>query len=142
MARVVEEAEVQLGRGSMHRRYREEISTGVAAAAVAAAAAARGVKVIVAFTESGYTARLLSDFRPRARILGLTPNRESVLRMALYWGVEPRKVNPVETTDGVIRQVRHACLAEGARRGTPVVIVCGVPLRQPGTTNLMTVHRL
>jgi pyruvate kinase len=142
MSRVVQQAErreIQLAHPFERSR---EISTGVAAAAVAAASQLR-IKVLVAYTESGYTARLISEFRPRARILALTPHPEVVRRMALYWGVEGRLVGRVESTDAMIRQVQRICREERVcRPGATVVIVAGVPLNVPGNTNLMTVRRM
>jgi pyruvate kinase len=142
MSRVVQQAErreIQLAHPFERSR---EISTGVAAAAVAAASQLR-IKVLVAYTESGYTARLISEFRPKARILALTPHPEVVRRMALYWGVEGRLVGRVESTDAMIRQVQRICREERVcRPGATVVIVAGVPLNVPGNTNLMTVRRM
>ena len=145
MAEVVEAAESSAPTGVSYSPFAqrsEEISTGVAAAAVAAATQLQ-VDTIVAYTESGYTARLISEYRPRARILGLTPNPETLPRLALYWGVSGHKVGRVHSTDAMIRQVRHLCLEQRlCAAGRPVVIVTGVPLNHPGKTNMMSVHRI
>jgi pyruvate kinase len=142
MARIVEEAEKRAIDSPRPFESSQEISTGVALAAVAAASQL-GIDTLVAYTESGYTARLISQFRPAAKILALTPNPEVVRRMALYWGVRGRLVNRVQSTDAMLKQVRRIC-REGklCRPGSPVVVVAGVPLNQPGNTNLMTVHRV
>ena len=122
--------------------FTDDISTGVAAAAVAAADRLKDA-VLVAFTESGYTARLISELRPRVRLLALTPHLHVVRRMALYWGVTARTVGRFQSTEAMVRQVRRLLLADKlARPGSPIVIVAGVPLNQPGFTNLITVHRL
>ncbi|HEY8208583.1 MAG TPA: pyruvate kinase [Myxococcaceae bacterium] len=145
MAEVVEAAETRAPHGITYSPFEarsEDISTGVAAAAVAAARQL-GVETIVAYTESGYTARLISEYRPRARIVGLTPNKETLPQMALFWGVTGMQVKRVHSTDAMIRQVRHLCLEERlCAAGRPVVIVTGVPLNHPGKTNMMTVHRI
>jgi pyruvate kinase len=63
--------------------------------------------------------------------------------MALYWGVTPMLVERLGSTDAMVRQVKRLCTRLGlAPRGTPVVIVAGVPIGQSGGTNTMTVHRL
>jgi pyruvate kinase len=114
----------------------------VAAAAVAAAEQMK-IDTIVAYTERGLTARLISEFRPRARIIALTPNPETVNRMALYWGVTAMHVGRCQSTDAMLKQVRRLCQEEGVcKKDTPVVIVAGVPLNEPGRTNMMTVHRI
>jgi pyruvate kinase len=144
MARIVEEIE----RGSARERFTpsfhrpDDISTGVAAAAVAAAAQL-GIETIVTYTESGHTARLISELRPAARIIALTPNASTVNRVAMYWGVSALKVGRLHSTDAMIRQVRRLCGAQGlCQPGAAVVVVAGVPLNQPGKTNMMSVHRI
>ncbi|MGZ3459711.1 MAG: pyruvate kinase, partial [Archangium sp.] len=146
MARIVEETESGVVRSEVHAipfaNPGDDISTGVAAAA-AAAAEQMGIGTIVAYTERGLTARLISEFRPRARIIALTPNPDTVNRMALYWGVKALQVRRCQSTDAMLRQVRRLCHEEGlCQKGTPVVIVAGVPLNEPGNTNMMTVHRI
>ena len=144
MARIVEETErvTRAGlRPSLVER-KDDLSTGVAAAAVAAAEQL-GIETIVTYTERGHTARLVSEFRPRAQIIGLTPNADTVNRMALYWGVKGVQVGRLQSTDAMLKQVRRLCRDQGlCKVGTPVVIVAGVPLNEPGTTNMMSVHRI
>ncbi|MBI3183095.1 MAG: pyruvate kinase [Myxococcales bacterium] len=142
MARIVEAAEQRPAQFEAPFGRSRDLSTGVAAAAVAAAAQL-GVQLLVAYTESGTTARLISEFRPKAKILALTPNEAVVRRMALYWGVEGRKVRRLTSTDAMVGQVRRMCLEERrAKRGEPIVIVSGSPLGKPGKTNMMSIHRV
>ncbi|MCY1078631.1 pyruvate kinase [Archangium lansingense] len=145
MARIVEETETGVVRDTTNAPFpdaKDDISTGVAAAAVAAAEQ-MGIGTIVAYTERGLTARLISEFRPRAQIIALTPNPDTVNRMALYWGVKPLQVGRLQSTDAMLRQVKRLCHEEGiCKTGTPVVIVAGVPLNEPGNTNMMSVHRI
>jgi pyruvate kinase len=144
MARIVEETERGVSSGlrpSLIER-KDDLSTGVAAAAVAAAEQL-GIDTIVTYTERGHTARLVSEFRPRAQIIGLTPNPDTVNRMALYWGVRGLQVGRLQSTDAMLKQVRRLCREEGlSKAGSPVVIVAGVPLNEPGSTNMMSVHRI
>ena len=145
MARIVEEMETGVVRDATHAPFpdaKDDISTGVAAAAVAAAEQ-MGIGTIVAYTERGLTARLISEFRPSAQIIALTPNPDTVNRMALYWGVKAMQVGRLQSTDAMLRQVRRLCNEEGiCKVGTPVVIVAGVPLNEPGRTNMISVHRI
>ena len=107
------------------------------------AAAQLEIDLIVTYTESGHTARLVSGFRPRAKILALTPNPEVVRRVALFWGVEGMRVGRLHSTDAMLRQVRRLCREEGlCKRGMRIIVVAGVPLNEQGRTNLMTVHTL
>ncbi len=143
MARIVEE--IERGRSTPfrpHFDHARDVPTGVAAAAVAAATQL-AIPTIVTYTESGYTTRLVSEFRPDARVLALTPNPEVVRRVALYWGVQGHLVGRLHSTDAMVRQVRRLCREQGhCRTGELVVIVAGVPLNEPGNTNMMTVHRI
>jgi pyruvate kinase len=142
MSRIVSSVEGRLVGSAPPLGESREISTAVAAAAVAAASQLT-VGLVVAYTESGYTARLISEFRPKARILALTPNPEVVRRTALYWGVQGLLVDRLDSTDGMLRQVRRLCRERRiCKSGTPVVIVAGVPLNVPGNTNLMSIHRV
>ena len=144
MARIVEEAERGVGsslRPTIMDRP-DDLSSGVAAAAVAAAGQL-GIETIVTYTERGHTARLISEFRPKAQIIGLTPNPDTVNRMALYWGVKGLQVGRLQSTDAMLKQVRRLCKEEGlCKVGMPVVLVAGVPLNEPGRTNMMSVHHI
>lgn len=144
MARIVEETERGVKRHQHHSPFErsEDLGTGVAAAAVTAAGHL-GIETIVAYTESGHTARLISEFRPNARIIALTPSEETVNRMSLYWGVTGLQVARVSSTDAMLKQVRQLCHKQRfCKVGTPVVVVAGVPLNVPGNTNLMSIHRI
>ena len=145
MARIVEETETHNFRDSQLAPFGhlgEDVSAGVAAAAVAASEQ-MGINTIVTYTERGYTARIIAEFRPRARIVALTPNAETVNRMALYWGVQGQLVGRCQSTDAMLKQVRRLCRDQNiCELGSPVVVVAGVPLNEPGRTNMMTVHRI
>ncbi|MFL5343443.1 MAG: pyruvate kinase [Hyalangium sp.] len=145
MARIVEEAERGAGGNllsSLLFNKKEDLSTGVAAAAVAAAEQL-GIDTIVTYTERGHTARLVSEFRPKAQIIGLTPNPDTVNRMALYWGVKGLHVGRLQSTDAMLKQVRRLCREQGlCKVGQPVIIVAGVPLNEPGRTNMMSIYRI
>jgi pyruvate kinase len=145
MARIVEETE-RGSDGNLHPSLRlnmkEDLSTGVAAAAVAAAGQL-GIDTIITYTERGHTARLVSEFRPQAQIIGLTPNPEMVNRMALYWGVKGLHVGRLQSTDAMLKQVRRLCREQNlCKVGQTVIIVAGVPLNEPGRTNMMSIHRI
>lgn len=142
MARIVEEAEA----GGVARprafEWTRDISTGVAVAA-AEAADRLGSALIVAHTESGRTARLVSELRPKATVLGLTPSPEVVRRMALYWGVQPHLAPRLPSTDAMIAWTKQLVRKERlAPRGSTIVLVAGQPLNEAGRTNLMTVRKL
>jgi pyruvate kinase len=107
------------------------------------AASAIGASVIVAFSERGTTARLLSKQRPDASIISLTPFESVRQRMALYWGVIPHTMRQIAQTDERIDEAERRLKTEGlATTGQRIVILSGTTIGQPGETNLMKLHKV
>src|SRR5215469_9382424 len=139
MARIVEEAERSVG-VRVRPQLDADVSPGIAGAAVEAARSV-GARVLVAYTESGYTARLVAAFRPPMPILALTPNELVVHQLALAWGVDAHRVPRVRSTDAVLSRARTEVRRRGlATPGDRMAIIAGVPLNEPGNTNLLTVQ--
>lgn len=100
-------------------------------------------KAILAFTQTGNTAALVAKYRPGLPIYAVTPSHTVRRRMALYSGVRSIRVAIEGTTEAQIRSVEQAVLQYGVlKKGDVVVITMGSPLSDPGTTNLLKVHRL
>ena len=98
-------------------------------------------KYLVAFTESGESARRMAMFRSQIPILALTPVQGTFNRLALSWGIEPGIVAPVSHTDDMVKQVDQWLISHGgAQVGDSVVIVAGAPPGIPGSTNALRVH--
>ena len=102
-----------------------------------------GAKFLVAFTQSGDSARRMSRLRSPIPILALTPDHGTYNRLALTWGVEPMITPVVSHTDEMVKQV-DGLLLESKRTtiGDNVIIVAGSPPGIPGSTNAMRVHRM
>jgi pyruvate kinase len=98
---------------------------------------------IVAFTESGNTALLLSKYRPEAQIMAFTPKSSTLRRMALYWGVIPNSFVRLDHTDEMISTAEEALLRmDTCTVGEGVVMVAGIPPNQRSSTNLMKLHTI
>ena len=98
---------------------------------------------LIAFTETGRSARLIARWRCDTPLLAFTPNPRVRSQLALVWGVETFLVPQVRHTDDMVVQVDKALLDIGrATIGERVVIVAGVPPGVPGTTNGMRVHKM
>jgi len=142
---ICREAEGTLGPGSVRSvllKDEEDFPSATAKAAVETAAALE-IGTIVAFTESGTTARLLSKYRPSARIVAFTPSPATYHLMALYWGVQPLHFERLDNTDEMIRFAECELLQRGlGLPGERVVMVAGVPPNEQRTTNLMKLHEL
>ncbi len=99
-------------------------------------------KAIVAFTQSGLTARLISKYRPDVPIFALSPSESIQRRLCLHWGVAPRVIEILTSTDE-LPKVEAGLLADGlVEPGDALVIVAGAPLFARGTTNLLWLYRV
>jgi pyruvate kinase len=104
---------------------------------------ALGAVALVAFTQTGDTARRLARLQPKQRLLVFTPVEHVQRQLALLWGAQAHLVWEVKSTDDMVRQVDSALLNRGVcRPGDLVVIVAGTPPGTPGTTNTVRVHRI
>jgi len=100
-----------------------------------------GIATIVAFTESGTTARLLSKYRPHAHIFAFTPDESTYRRMAMYGGVTSILLDRVRSTDEMISAAEMELLRRNlVEHGEGLVMVAGVPPNQRASTNLMKLH--
>jgi pyruvate kinase len=116
---------------------------GAIARAAANVGRTLGASALVAFTQSGDTARRLAEHRSPIPLLAFTPVAEVRSQLALTWGVETFLVPAVEHTDDMVRQVDSAMLELGRmERGELVTIVAGSPPSTAGSTNAMRVHKL
>jgi len=97
--------------------------------------------VIVTPTESGSTTRWVSRLRPKQPILALSRHLSTVRRLNLCWGVHPVLVSEWRDTDDMLERSKRMPKELGiASRGDRVVIIAGVPISIPGTTNLIKVE--
>ena len=104
---------------------------------------AMGAVALVAFTQTGDTARRLARLQPTQRLLVFTPVEHVQRQLALLWGAEAYLVWTVKTTDDMVRQVDSALLNRGVcRPGDLVVVVAGTPPATPGATNTIRVHHI
>jgi pyruvate kinase len=144
MARIAERAERATLGVDRPRRRREGVGFPEAVSdAATMAARALKARAIVAFTQSGFSARLISQERPEVPIIALTPFVAVQRRLALSWGVSSRLIRKVETTDEMVEEVEATLLGDGSVRVNDVlVIISGSPMWVTGTTNLIKLHRV
>ncbi|MBC7106977.1 MAG: pyruvate kinase, partial [Firmicutes bacterium] len=144
MARIVCRAESAIRYDEiLARRAHGPARTVTDAISHATCAAARdlGAAAIVTSTQTGYTARMVAKYRPRAPIVAATPRPEVQRKLLLVWGVQPVLVPQIDDTDGMVAAALDAALAAGLIRGGDlVVITAGVPVGVHGTTNMLRVH--
>jgi pyruvate kinase len=117
--------------------------SGVIAKAAEEVAERIGAAYVVAFTQSGDSARRMSRLRGPIPILAFTPQATVRSQLSLSWGVETFKTSPVEHTDEMVRQVDEQLLRIGrVAEGDCVVIIGGSPPGIPGSTNALRIHRM
>ena len=97
-----------------------------------------GAAAILTATQSGYTARMISRFRPGCAVAALTTQERVRRQLAISWGVIPFLSGNVDSTDRLFSLCVDAAKKEGlVQPGDTVVITAGVPLSSSGTTNLI-----
>jgi pyruvate kinase len=111
------------------------------AVAVATAADMLDARAVVCFTSSGFTARTVSSYRPRVPVLALTAEPETYQQLSMAWGVVPVMMPHLKHYDPMWNLARAELMRRGlAEAGSRVVVTCGVPFDEPGTTNLLKVE--
>jgi pyruvate kinase len=111
------------------------------AAATVTAVRLLAAPLVVVFTKSGFSARIVSAQRPDVPILALTDVERTYHQLALVWGVIPALVPHSETYSQMFEHARRELLArELSRAGDRVLVTAGVPFDVPGTTNFLKVE--
>jgi len=145
MVKIINEAE-GMGPGSHNERLQESKPLSFPEAVCDAAYhVSRSIKAraIVAFTQTGSTARLISKYRPSTDILSFTPNPDILNRMALYWGVQPTSMHEIGNVDQLIEALEKLLLQQKwVEEGDNLIILTGAPIVEKGHTSLMKLHKV
>ena len=100
-------------------------------------------KAIVPTTRSGFTATQVARFRPRPKILALSPEERTVRRLTLYWGCIPVRVSDTRDLDEMIEKTAMSALETGTvAKGDLIIITAGYPVWASGTTKMLKVSEL
>lgn len=146
MSRIAERTEEALEYREIFTKQANAQKTSVTEAvsqAVANSALDLNAKAIITSTQSGFTARVVSKYRPKAPIIAVTPDETVMRRLALGWGVFPVKGQDASSTDEMFENAVKGALATGLLNlGDTVVITAGVPVGRAGTTNLIKIHHV
>jgi pyruvate kinase len=143
MARIIEEAEAGIHEFPRPATTERLKVAETVAEAVCHASRELHMKLIAVFTHSGFTARLVSRYRPLVPIIAFSPEAATRRRMALFWGVMPRTIVDVKKIDALPALAEKRLLEERlVRKGDVIGIVAGTPLGIRGTTNFMKFHEI
>ena len=119
---------------------REKSVTDAISYSTCSTAVSLDASAIVTATSSGYTARMVSKFRPKVPVVAATISEKAMRQLSLSWGVYPVKAKLGSNTDEVIDYSIKAAKQKGyLKDGELVVITAGVPVGVSGTTNLIKV---
>jgi pyruvate kinase len=143
MSRIIAKTEEKALSEVAALRHNPHTKSGAITKAAAEVGAVVGAQFLVAFTQSGDSARRMSRLRSVIPILALTPELATAHQLALSWGVEPIVIPPAKHTDEMVKQIDSSLLDSGrASIGEYIVIVAGSPPGIPGSTNALRVHRI
>jgi pyruvate kinase len=141
MARIIEEAETSIKEFPRPAPQEQLRVAETVAELVCHACRELHMKLIAVFTHSGFTARLVSRYRPLVPIIAFSPEGETRRRMALVWGVLPRNIRDIQKIDGLAAVAERRLLEERlVGKGDVIGIVAGTPMGIRGTTNFMKFH--
>lgn len=113
------------------------------AAATVEAVRLLGTPAIVCLTRSGFTARLVSSYRPPVPIIGVSDQATTFRRLALVWGVVPVRCFAEVTYESMLACAREYLIESGmAEPGERVLVTAGYPFHVSGTTNMLRVEQL
>ena len=145
MARIIDEIEKSAYYKAEHQVPDIQLAISANAIAHAAYTAAKAMKLrtIVAVSDSGGAARLLSEYRPEANVVVLTTDEVSFRRLALIWGVTPVLVGPSSSTEELLDRVEATLIERNlAQPGENVLITMAVPVGAGLQTNVLKIHQI
>ncbi len=143
MARIISEAEQAEGWMGHHLSPSEKTLSVADAVSHSACETAEFLKVkaIVAFTKSGFTARMVSKYRPKTQIIAFSPSETVQRQLNLSWGICPLQMEYLNSTDEIIGRTEQILLDQKlVKPGDIIIVLMGSPIFIKGTTNLMKLH--
>lgn len=143
MVKIAKETEAHLDYTNILKSNKDQRSKGISSAicySAVATAMSIGASLIIASSFSGYTARIVSKFKPESYIIGLSPLDRTLRKMQIYWGVTPLKTEEVNSTDHLLEEaVKAVTDNEFAEKGDTLILTAGVPAGKAGITNIIKV---
>lgn len=146
MAKIAERAEQDIDYGARMKRREDgqtlDVTTAISHATCTTAMDLKAAAIITV-TMSGFTASMISRFKPECPIIGCSVLPRVCRQLNLMWGVIPIKIEEKETTMGLFDEAAKAALEKGiVKKGDTVVVTAGVPLGIQGKTNMIRVIEL
>lgn len=146
MRRIITEVERHPPAAMIKRADKRDVTAAISTEAAIAAATTAAVgmlhaPLVVVFTKSGFSARVVAAHRPGVSILVLTDQPRTYRQLALVWGVIPILVPHCDSYDEMMARAKDAVVEKQlASKGDRIIVTAGVPFDTPGTTNLLKVE--
>ena len=94
-------------------------------------------------TESGSTAKMVSNFRPDADIIAICPYKKIANQLNLFWGVHTLILEQLDNVDDMIDGCQELLKEKKiVKKKQKFVFIAGIPVGTPGSTNLLKVHEV
>ncbi|SDG33059.1 pyruvate kinase [Fontibacillus panacisegetis] len=146
MATVAEKAETSIDYSeqfALRKIMKSANVTEIISQAAASSSLELNAKAIITPTESGFTARMVSKYRPKAPIIAITRHPHVMMKLCLMWGVIPVMGSEVRSTDEMFASaIENSCKTGLLKDGDFVVISAGVPIGKSGSTNLIKIQQI
>ncbi|HKM35460.1 MAG TPA: pyruvate kinase [Lachnospiraceae bacterium] len=145
MHRIAERAEQDIDYSGRMQKHRSEVAATLditAAISYASCSVAMDLKaaVIITVTMTGFTANMISRYKPTCLVIGCTVDEKVYRQLNLLWGVKPVMIKKQQTTDSLFEEAVFACKRAGlVKAGDTVIITAGVPLGVAGKTDMIHV---
>ncbi len=123
-----------------HKKDEQTVAQSIAESACLIALKT-GAKSIVSLTNTGKTSRLISSYRPGAKILAATHKKQTLNKLELMWGVQTLFLKPYSTTQEAISLIKNFLIQNSVvKNGDNIIITLGFPLLKTGSTNSIQIY--
>lgn len=124
-----------------HKKKEISNTTNAVSYSCTTAASELGASAIVAATQSGHTAKMISKYRPKCNIIASTPYEKVARQLSLVFGVVPIVAPESDSADELLESsIDESLKKDLLKKGDLIVFAAGVPVGYTGTTNMMRIH--
>ena len=146
MAKIAKETEAHLDYNYLNQRLKEPAMYDFAEAISYSTCRTSNVlnaKAIVAATNSGSTAKLVSKYKPKCPIIAITPHSDVMRGLSLNFGVLPVLCQQFATTDDILTEAKTVVKSLNiAQEGDDIIVAAGMPTNYTGGTNMLKIEKV
>ena len=146
MSKIAKETECHLDYNYLNQRLKEPAMYDFAEAISYSTCRTSNVlhaKAIVAATDSGSTAKLVSKYKPKCPIIAITPNAEVMRGLSLNFGVFPVLCQEFSTTDDILTEAKTIVKNLNiGHEGDDIIVAAGMPTNHTGGTNMLKIEKI